>query len=82
MVQTIVENISGLNDGQEGTHIQENNRNLSIQNQIGNLFILNLFLWQHFPVSCNCLLSVVNWFASSIFNFLVKHRLQHFCPGL
>ena len=40
MVQTIVENISGFNDGQESTHTHththKNNSNLSIQNQVEN----------------------------------------------
>ena len=71
-----MENISGFNDGQEST-LAQNNGNLSIQNQVGNLFSLNLFLWRHFRVSSNCLLRIVGWFACSISNFLVKHRLQH-----
>ena len=32
-------------------HLHKNNDNLSIQNQVGNSFSLNLFLWRHFPVS-------------------------------
>ena len=63
-------------------HTHKNNGNLSKQNQVGNLFSLTLFLWQHFPVSSDCLLRIVGWFASSISNFSIKHRLQHFCPGL
>ena len=43
-------------------HTQKNN--LSTQNQEGNLFTLNLFLWRHFLISSDCLLSVVDWFAS------------------
>ena len=62
-------------------HTQKNNGNLSIQYQVGNLFSLNLFLWRDFSVSFDHLLMVVGWFASSISNFSVKHRLQHFCPG-
>ena len=62
--------------------LPKNNDNLSIQNQVGNLLNLNLFLWPHFSVSSNCLLWIVGWFACSISNFSVKHRLQHFCPGL
>ena len=58
-------------------HKHKKKDNLSIQNQVGNLFSLNLFLWRHFPASSDCLLSVVSWFASSISNFSVKHRLQH-----
>ena len=63
-------------------HTHKNNDNLCIQNQVGNVFSLNLFLWQYFLVSSSCLLRIVGWFASSISNFSVKHRLQHFCPGL
>ena len=62
--------------------LHKNNGNISIQNQVGNLFSLNLFLWQHFPVSSDCLLRIVGWFACSISNFLVKYRLQHFRPSL
>ena len=61
-------------------HLHKNNDNLSIQNQVGNLLSLNLFLWRYFPVSSYRLLRVVGWFACSISNFSVKHRLQHFCP--
>ena len=63
-------------------HLHKNNDNLSIQNQVSNLFSLNLFLRRHFPVSSDRLLRIVGWFACSISNFSVKHRLQHFCPGL
>ena len=63
-------------------HLHKNNGNLSVQNQVGNLLSLNLFLWRHFPLSSDRLLRIVGWFACSISNFLVKHRLQHFCPGL
>ena len=47
----------------------------SNDDEVDNLFSLNLFLWRHFPVSFDRLLRVVGWFASSIFNFSVKHRL-------
>ena len=40
-------------------HLHKNNGNLSIQNQVGNLFSLNLFLWRHFPVSSDRLLKIV-----------------------
>ena len=63
-------------------HLYKNNGNLSIQNHVGNLFSLNLFLWRHFPVNSDSLLRIVGWFACSISNFSVKHGLQHFCPGL
>ena len=59
-----------MTDKKANTH--KNNGNLSVQNQVGNLFSLNLFLWRHFPVSSNRLLTVVGWFASSIPNFSVK----------
>ena len=81
-MRTIVRNtcISGLNDGKESTHTKKEG-NLSIQNQLRNIFSLNLYLWRHFPVSSDCLLSVGR-FASIISNFLIQHMLQHFCPGL
>ena len=63
-------------------HLHKNNGNLSIQYQVGNLFSLNLFLWQHFSVSSDRLLRIVGWFACGISNFSAKHRLQHLCPGL
>ena len=63
-------------------HLHKNNDNLSIQNQVGNLLSLNLFLWRHFSVSSYHLLRIVDWFALCISKFSVKHRLQHFCPGL
>ena len=47
-------------------HTHKNNGNFSIQNQVGNLFSLNLFLWRHFSVSSDHLLRIVGWFASSI----------------
>ena len=59
-------------------HLHKNNDNLSIQNQVDNLFSLNLFLWQHFPVSSDRLLRIVDWFACSISNFSVKHRCSIF----
>ena len=40
-------------------HLHKNNDNLIIQNQVGNLFSLNLFLWRHFPVSSDRLLRIV-----------------------
>ena len=35
---------------------------------MGNLLILNLFLWLRFPVSSDRLLRIVGWFACSIIN--------------
>ena len=40
-------------------HTHKNNDNLCIQNQVGNVFSLNLFLWQYFLVSSSCLLRMV-----------------------
>ena len=61
--------------------VYKNNGNLSIQNQVGNLFNLNSFLWRHFRISSDRLLKIIGWFACNISNFSVKHKLQHFCPG-
>ena len=56
-----------MTDKKAHTHTKKDD--LSIQNQVGNLFSLNLFSWPHFPVSSNRLVSAVGWFANSISNF-------------
>ena len=52
-------------------HMHKNNGNLSIRNQVSNLFNLNLFLSRHFPVSSYLLLRIVGWFACSISSFSI-----------
>ena len=47
-------------------HTHKNNGNLSIRNQMVNLFNLNLFLSRHFPVSSDRLLRIVGWFACTV----------------
>ena len=54
-------------------NLHKNNGNSSIQNQVGNLFSLNLFLWRHFSISSNRLLRIVGWFACSIYLFYLQN---------